>query len=120
MQDGTVSDQRFFPAYRIRHGADFRRAYQARRSVADDHLVLFGYANGLAYSRLGISASRRLGNAVLRNRWKRLLREAFRQTLARLPRGIDFIVVPRPGRSPTLAALLKSLPRLAGRVAKKT
>jgi ribonuclease P protein component len=114
-----MSDEPFLPQYRIRRGADFRRAYERRSSVADERIVIFGYANGLPHPRLGISASRRIGGAVLRNRWKRLLREAFRLTRSRLPTGIDLIVIPRPASEPTLASLVESLPRLAGRVARK-
>ena len=66
-----------------------------------------------------MSASRKLGNAVVRNRWRRLLREAFRLSRGQLPPGIDLIVIPRPGVKPELAALLASLPRLADRVSRK-
>jgi ribonuclease P protein component len=114
-----MPDQRFLSQYRIRRGADFRRAYQRRSSAADGQIVVFGCPNGLAYPRLGISASRRLGGAVVRNRWKRLLREAFRLARSELPAGIDLVVIPRPNVEPTLASLLDSLPRLAVRVAKK-
>ena len=115
-----MADQRFPPEYRIRRGADFRRAYQRRNSAADDRIVVFAYANGLPHPRLGVSVSRRIGGAVVRNRWKRLLREAFRLTRAQLPRGIDLIVIPRPDVEPTLASLLESLPNVAARAAKRT
>ena len=115
-----MADQGFPPQYRIRRGADFRRAYQRRSSAADDRIVVFAYANGLPHPRLGVSASRRIGGAVVRNRWKRLLREAFRLTRAQLPRGIDLVVIPRPDVEPRLASLMESLPRVAARAAKKT
>ena len=47
--------------------------------------------------RLGITASRRVGNAVQRNRAKRLLREAFRCVRAGLPAGLDLVVIVRQG-----------------------
>ena len=115
-----TSDHRFLPQYHIRRGADFRRAYGRRCSAGDGRILVFGHPNGLPHPRLGISASRRVGNAVVRNRWKRLLREAFRLTRQKLPQGIDLIVIPRPTAEPTLATLIESLPRLAARVAKKT
>jgi ribonuclease P protein component len=114
-----MTDERFLPQYRIRRAGDFRRAYARRSSVADQRIVVFGHLNGLAHPRLGVSASRRLGGAVVRNRWKRLLREAFRLSRSQLPPGIDLIVIPRPNMEPTLASLLDSLPRLAARVARK-
>jgi ribonuclease P protein component len=112
-------DSQFPPQYRIQRGSDFRRAYQRRCSAADQQIVVFGHPNGLSHPRLGLSVSRRVGGAVVRNRWKRLLREAFRLTRSQLPQGIDLIVVPRPGVEPGLELLTDSLPRLAGRVAKK-
>ncbi len=114
-----MADLRFPPECRIRRSADFQRTYKLRRSAADPLIVVFGFPNELPHTRLGISASRRLGGAVVRNRWKRLLREAFRLSCLRLPPGVDLVVIPRPGATPSLAALLESLPRLAGRVARK-
>jgi ribonuclease P protein component len=116
----VMTDAPFLPQYRIRRSGDFRRAYQRRCSSADQQIVVFGHPNGLAHPRLGLSVSRRIGGAVVRNRWKRLLREAFRLSRSQLPDGIDLIVLPRPNAEPTLAALLDSLPRLAVRVARKT
>jgi len=51
--------------------------------------------NGLEHSRLGIVISRAVKKAVTRNRLKRLIREAFRLNKHRLPKGTDFIVIPR-------------------------
>ena len=80
---------------------------------------MFADRNGLSYTRLGLSVSRKLGGAVARNRWRRLLREAFRRCRTQLPPGIDLVAIPRQGVTPELAALLASLPRLAARVARK-
>ena len=114
-----MADQRFPPQYRIRRAADFRRAYQRRSSAADERIVVFGYANGLPHPRLGVSVSRRLGGAVVRNRWKRLLARGVPPDPRQLPGGIDLIVIPRPNVEPTLASLVESLPRVAARAAKK-
>ena len=51
--------------------------------------------NGLGHSRLGIVVGRRHGNAVRRNRMKRLLREAFRLNRGMLSVPCDVVIVPR-------------------------
>jgi len=113
-----MGDQRFRPENHVRRAADFDRAYRRRCRASDDRLLIFGCPNGLPFPRLGLSVSRKLGNAVVRNRWKRLLREAFRLSRDRLPEGIDLVVIPRQGPEPELAPLIESLPRLAKRIAK--
>jgi len=119
VHDRSMADERFLPAYRIRRQGDFQRAYRRRCTASDRLLVVFGCTNGLPHPRLGLSVSRKLGKAVVRNRWKRLLREAFRLRREQLPSGIDLVIVPRREAEPTLAELLESLPQLAARVARK-
>ena len=114
-----MPDQRFPRQCHIRRTGDFRRAYQRHCTASDGTLLVFAAPNGLTHPRLGLSVSRKVGKAVVRNRWKRLLREAFRLTRQRLPGGIDLIVIPRAEAEPELTSLLESLPRLAGRLAAK-
>ncbi len=114
-----MSDQRFLPQHHVRRQADFQRVYGCRCRASDDRLLVFGCPNGLPYPRLGLSVSRKLGGAVLRNRHKRLIREAFRLSREQLPVGIDLIVIPRHTAKPELAPLLNSLPKLAARVARQ-
>ena len=115
-----MHDQRFLPEHHIRRGADFDRAYRRRASASDRYLLVFGCPNGLADARLGLSVSRKVGGAIVRNRWKRLIREAFRLSRPELPKGLDLVVIPRRGGvEPELACLRPSLCRLAERVASK-
>jgi ribonuclease P protein component len=113
------SSQRFRPEHRLRSSADFQRVFQRRRSAGDALLVVYGCENGLAHPRLGLSVSRKVGNAVTRNRWKRMLREAFRLQFSQLPAGVDLVIVPRPEAQPELQPLMSSLRQLAKRVANR-
>jgi ribonuclease P protein component len=112
-----LPSQRFPATHRLRTSAEFKRVYERRRSAGDNLLVVYGCLNGLAHPRLGLSVSRKVGNAVARNRWKRLLREAFRLQIPQLPPGLDLVIVPRAGVRPELKPLMTSLRELARRVA---
>jgi ribonuclease P protein component len=115
----SMGDQRLPRAFRLSKRGDFQRAYRRRCSAADGVLLVFGHANGLPFPRLGLSVSRKVGNAVARNRWKRRIREAFRLAREHLPAGIDLVVIPRAEAEPPLSDLRQSLVRLSGRVARK-
>ena len=114
-----MTDFRFLSQYRIRSPAEFERVYERNVYAADDLLVASASENDLPYPRLGLSVSRKVGNAVTRNRWKRVLREAFRLTRERLPSGIDFVLRPKKGAVPDFHAIRIALPKLAERVARR-
>lgn len=111
-------DQRFGRSLRLTKALEFQRVLKRRATAADTTLTVFALPNNLTVSRLGLSISRRVGGAVVRNRWKRRVREAFRQHRGELPIGYDFVVMPRDVAAP-LAAIVASLVRLAAQAARR-
>jgi ribonuclease P protein component len=109
----------FRPAEHLRRPEDFKRVYARRRSASDDWLIVYGRSNGLPHLRLGLSVSRKVGPAVLRNRLRRLYREAFRLTRQEMPVGLDLVLIPRRSEEPALADLKRALPQLVQQVARR-
>jgi ribonuclease P protein component len=102
----------FRPAEHLRRPTDFRRVYERRRSVSDGWLIVYACENGLPHLRLGLSVSRKVGQATHRNRLRRLYREAFRLARHTLPAGLDLVLIPRGPEAPTLADVQRSLTHL--------
>jgi ribonuclease P protein component len=114
-----MTNECFHKQEHLRRPADFQRVYDRRRSASDEWLIVYACENGLPYLRLGLSVSRKVGNAVRRNRLRRLFREAFRLTRQEMPTGLDLVLIPRKKEDPDLTALKKSLPRLVDQLARK-
>lgn len=74
---------------------DFLALYRNGRYIASEYSVIYVRPNGRPYNRLGITAGKKIGNAVHRNRAKRLIRLAYRQAELALPIGIDLVIVAR-------------------------
>jgi len=86
---------RLRPRQRLRTGAEFDTVFKRGVRLEGRLFLLLAAPNGLAFDRLGLAVSRRVGGAVERNRARRLLRESFRR-LGRAPGGgVDLVVVAR-------------------------
>src|SRR5438874_2335853 len=114
-----MPDESFPKLFRLRTAAEFERVFAGDTLAADGVLVMHGARNELGITRLGLSISRKHGPAVARNRWKRLIREVFRKSLAELPGGLDLVVRPKKGASPEYEAIAASLPALVRRLIKR-
>lgn len=77
---------------RLVKNSEFRAVLAQRKRCHDHLLVVHMAANGLAFSRIGVSIGRAQGNAVVRNRIKRLIREVFRLNQHTMPCGFDILV----------------------------
>ncbi len=113
----TTDARGFDRSRRVRCQASFTRAIRGGVRVADRTLQVWAARSPSGQTRLGIIVSRRHGNAVIRNRHKRILREAFRHVRASLPVGLDLICRPQLGRRLERDATAEALTRLARRAA---
>ena len=103
---------------RLKRRKDFRRCITEGGRAAGRYVVVYVIPNDLDLIRLGAGSTKRLGNAVRRNRAKRLVREAFRLTKHELPTSVDIVVLPKiPWQEPTLAELQADLVEAARRAA---
>jgi ribonuclease P protein component len=88
--------QAFPKTRRILRREDFQQAFSSGARVHGRYVTVVVAANAAHLVRLGIVASRKLGNAVVRNRAKRLIREVFRKSIDPADaRGLDLVVIPR-------------------------
>lgn len=85
----------FGKSQRVRRRSEFKQAFSAGYRVSSRYFTLILVPGATAPSRLGIVASRKLGDAVHRNRAKRLIREVFRHLEPLPSAGFDVVVIPR-------------------------
>lgn len=115
----SEQDCTFPQSHRLRLRRDFDRVFEVRVAAGNGHLVVFVCRNGLDHPRIGLSVGRRIGNAVKRNRVKRLLREAFRLEQHGLPAGVDMVCVVKSAESAALDRYRATLPKLVDRAVRK-
>ena len=79
----------------LKSNSDFRRLYNRGKAVTDPALVVYYSKNRAGICRVGITTSKKIGNAVERNRSRRVIREAFRQVCPQLNPCYDIVLVAR-------------------------
>jgi ribonuclease P protein component len=114
-----IFDQRLRRSERLTKRSYYRRVYARRCIVSDSWFKLYGMPNELDWSRVGLSVSRRVGNAVKRQRVRRRIREVFRRNKSKLTRGWDVIVVAQPRSAHSGCDVDSSLPALLQRLNNK-
>ena len=79
----------------LKKNKDFRNVYENGKSYADKYLVMYVLENNKNINRLGICASKKVGNSVVRHRFARLVRESYRLHENIFNSGLDIVVVAR-------------------------
>jgi ribonuclease P protein component len=90
-----MPSQRFSKNRRVRRRGEFQRVFDLSVRTKGRYLTVLAAPNDAGTARVGIVASRKLGDAVRRNRAKRLIREVFRRSDFSGRRGMDVVVIPR-------------------------
>lgn len=81
---------------RLRRSADFERMRHKGKAYRHRWMLISVLPNQLAHNRYGFAVGKKMGKAVIRNRIRRLLREAVRALHPRLRVGYDIVIVPNP------------------------
>ena len=81
----------------MKENKNFLALYKKGRYIPSKYSVIYVRPNGRPFNRFGITAGKKIGNAVARNRAKRLIRLAYQKSEIKLPVGIDIVVVARSG-----------------------
>lgn len=85
----------FVKSQTLKLNKDFRRLYYRGKSAASNSVVTYAMKNQTHGCRVGITTSKKIGNAVQRNRSRRVIRAAFSQLESSVAGGWDFVFVAR-------------------------
>jgi ribonuclease P protein component len=94
---GKEISEAFPQEIRIVRSSDYRAIYKAGRKIHSKRFILFIRTNDVGHSRLGLTVSRKIGGAVVRNRVKRLFREIFRKSTGEIPTQLDIVINAKTG-----------------------
>lgn len=115
----TLMDAKFPKSERLQKKREFQKVFDEGRKFTNKELHAFAMPNGTDSSRLGLVVGRKVGNAVRRNRIKRILREAFRLNKGLLSSGVDLVLIPRPGlTSPALSIIEDEFKKLLSKISR--
>ncbi|MBN2043891.1 MAG: ribonuclease P protein component [Anaerolineales bacterium] len=104
--------------FRLKNSSDFQRVRRAGKAIAHPFVVLLYLPNGLDQVRIGVAAGKSVGNAVQRNRAKRVMRAAMQSLLEELKPGNDIVLIARKpileAKTPDLIRILQPRMKNAG------
>ncbi len=79
----------------IKNNKTFLFLYRKAKCIVSKNIVIYVKRNNRPYNNLGITAGKKVGNAVARNRAKRIIRQAYMENEINMPVGIDIVIVAR-------------------------
>lgn len=105
---------------RISRGKEYKCIYNKGKRIPGKYIIVFAHKNQLLCNRFGIVTSKKIGNAVVRNRAKRQIREVIKKNLDKLRPGYDIVVVSRYNiKEAVFADIEKDFLRLMGKASLK-
>lgn len=93
--------------YRINTKKEYDYIYKHGKRVQGKYMIVFAAPNNLEYSRFGFVASKKVGNAVVRNRAKRQSRAIVQKNVDQIKSGYDFAVIARYNIKEAVFALME-------------
>ena len=81
--------------YRLRKNTEFRHVYDKGQSFANKYIVMFFIKNDFQYNRVGFATTKKLGNSVVRSKFKRRMKESYRLNSHKFKQGYDIIFLSR-------------------------
>ncbi len=94
--ESATPDQRYRKSERLLKRADYVRVQTKGKKFGTKLLTIVSLPSSVDHTRIGITVSRKVGNAPVRNALKRRIREVYRLHKAHWPDGIEFVVIARP------------------------
>lgn len=82
---------------KLKKNYEFKKVYSEGRYYVEKYVVMYIIKNDSALNRVGFSVSKKVGNSVVRNRIKRLMKEAFRKSAGNTKLGYDMVFTARAG-----------------------
>jgi ribonuclease P protein component len=81
--------------YRLRKNLEFKKVYSGGKNYWNRNLTLYKKKNNLEETRFGITITKKVGKAVIRNKIRRRIKEIYRKNLYRIKSGYDLIFIPK-------------------------
>jgi len=111
-----MSDEKFPRHERLRKRSEFKKADKNKIArLVTKNLIILAAPNQHPHARIGLTVSKKIGIAVQRNRFKRILREVYRRNKQLFPAGFDFILIAKKSETdPSYPELFQEIAKALG------